>query len=164
MTIAVLSLGSNLGDSKKILNDAIADIKNIDNISNLKLSPFYKTKPVGYAEQDDFLNLACSFETTIKPIDLLHIMQGLEKKYKRIRLFKNGPRTLDIDIVLYGNDVIQEPELTVPHPRMHQRAFVLAPLNDIEPDLIIRTFNTSVRNLYAALDDKEKQGVQKLNG
>lgn len=164
MTIAVLSLGSNLGDSQKILKDAISDIKAIDEISNFKLSPFYKTKPVGYADQNDFVNTACSFETTLEPLDLLHKMQSLEQKYKRVRLFKNGPRTLDIDLIIYGDQVINTPELTVPHPRMHERAFVLAPLMDIEPELIVKTYDTSVHSLYEQLDDKEKHDVEIING
>jgi 2-amino-4-hydroxy-6-hydroxymethyldihydropteridine diphosphokinase len=164
MTLAVLSLGSNLGDSLKILKDALSDIKAIHGISNFKLSPFYRTKPVGYLEQDDFVNLACSFETSLEPLDLLHKMQALEQKYKRVRLFKNGPRTLDIDLIIYGDKVINTSELIVPHPRMHERAFVLAPLRDIEPDLIVSTFNTSVQKLYEQLADKEKSDVEIING
>lgn len=164
MTLAVLSLGSNLGDSQKILKDAVSDIKSIKGISDFKLSPFYKTKPVGYVDQDDFVNLACSFETTLEPLDLLHNMQALEQKYKRVRLFKNGPRTLDIDLVVYGDLVLNTQELTVPHPRMHERAFVLAPLKDIEPNLTVSTFNTTVQELYEQLDDKEKNDVEIING
>ena len=164
MTLAVLSLGSNLGDSQKILKDAISDIKSVKEISSFKLSPFYRTKPVGFKDQDDFINLACSFETTLKPLDLLHKMQELEQKYKRVRLFKNGPRTLDIDLITYGETVLNTSELTIPHPRMHERAFVLAPLKDIEPDLIVYPFNKSVQNLFEQLDEKEKNDVEIING
>ena len=164
MTLAVLSLGSNLGDSQKILKDAISDIKSVKEISSFKLSPFYRTKPVGFKDQDDFINLACSFETTLKPLDLLHKMQDLEQKYKRVRLFKNGPRTLDIDLITYGDTVLNTSELTIPHPRMHERAFVLAPLKDIEPDLIVYPFNKSVQNLFEQLDEKEKNDVEIING
>ena len=164
MTLAVLSLGSNLGDSQKILKDAISDIKSVKEISSFKLSPFYRTKPVGFKDQDDFINLACSFETTLKPLDLLHKMQELEQKYKRVRLFKNGPRTLDIDLITYGDTVLNTSELTIPHPRMHERAFVLAPLKDIEPDLIVYPFNKSVQNLFEQLDEKEKNDVEIING
>lgn len=164
MTIAVLSLGSNLGDSLQILKDAVSDIKAITGIADFKLSPFYRTKPVGYLDQDDFVNLACSFETSLEPLDLLHKMQALEQKYKRVRLFKNGPRTLDIDLIIYGDLVINTQELTVPHPRMHERAFVLAPLRDIEPELMVCPFNTSVQKLYEQLADKEKNDVEIING
>jgi len=164
MTLAVLSLGSNLGDSLKILNNAISDIKAINGISCFKMSPFYRTKPVGYLDQNDFVNLACSFETSLEPLDLLHKMQDLEKKYKRVRLFKNGPRTLDIDLIIYGDLVINTQELTVPHPRMHERAFVLAPLRDIEPELQVSSLNSSVQKLYEQLADKEKNDVEIING
>lgn len=147
MTLAVLSLGSNLGDSLKILKDAVSDIKAINGISSFKMSPFYRTKPVGYLDQDDFINLACSFETSLEPLDILHKMQALEQKYKRVRLFRNGPRTLDIDLIIYGDEIINTEELIVPHPRMHERAFVLAPLRYIEPNLIVSTFNASVLEL-----------------
>ncbi|SFS36434.1 2-amino-4-hydroxy-6-hydroxymethyldihydropteridinediphosphokinase [Succinivibrio dextrinosolvens] len=164
MTLAVLSLGSNLGDSLKILKDAVSDIKDINGISNFKMSPFYRTKPVGYLDQDDFINLACSFETSLEPLDILHKMQALEQKYKRVRLFRNGPRTLDIDLIIYGDEIINTEELIVPHPRMHERAFVLAPLRDIEPDLIVSTFNASVLELYEKLAEKEKSDVELING
>ena len=164
MTLAVLSLGSNLGDSLKILKDAVSDIKDINGISNFKMSPFYRTKPVGYLDQDDFINLACSFETSLEPLDILHKMQALEQKYKRVRLFRNGPRTLDIDLIIYGDEIINTEELIVPHPRMHERAFVLAPLRDIEPDLIVSTFNASVLELYEKLAEKDKSDVELING
>ncbi len=164
MTLAVLSLGSNLGESLKILKDAVSDIKDINGISNFKMSPFYRTKPVGYLDQDDFINLACSFETSLEPLDILHKMQALEQKYKRVRLFRNGPRTLDIDLIIYGDEIINTEELIVPHPRMHERAFVLAPLRDIEPDLIVSTFNASVLELYEILAEKEKSDVELING
>ena len=128
------------------------------------MSPFYRTKPVGYLDQNDFVNLACSFETSLEPLDLLHKMQDLEQKYKRVRLFKNGPRTLDIDLIIYGDLVINTQELTVPHPRMHERAFVLAPLRDIEPELQVSSLNTSVQKLYEQLADKEKNDVEIING
>ncbi len=164
MTLAVLSLGSNLGDSAKILKQAVADIKSISEITDFKCSPLYRTKPVGYADQDDFLNLACTFETSLEPYTLLHRMQELEQKYKRVRLFKNGPRTLDIDLIVFGNEIINSDELIVPHPRMHERAFVLAPLKDLAPNLIISKFNQSVDELYEKLPTQEKMDVQRING
>ena len=91
-------------------------------------------------------------------------MQDLEQKYKRVRLFKNGPRTLDIDLIIYGDLVINTQELTVPHPRMHERAFVLAPLRDIEPELQVSSLNSSVQKLYEQLADKEKNDVEIING
>ena len=103
MTKVLLSLGSNLGDSIDILNHAIDDIKGKDGIKKVEVSPFYKTKPVGFLDQDDFVNLALSLETDIDSYELLEFLSSLEQKYKRVRLFKDGPRTLDIDIIAYGD-------------------------------------------------------------
>lgn len=164
MTKVLLSLGSNLGDSIDILNHAIDDIKQHDDIKNVVVSPFYKTKPVGFLDQDDFVNLALSLETKIDAYSLLDFLSSLEQKYKRVRLFKDGPRTLDIDIITYGDTISDDKKLTLPHPRMQDRAFVLAPLKDIEPNFIVTKFNKSIRELFDALPTKEKQDVKVING
>lgn len=164
MTKVLLSLGSNLGDSIDILNHAIDDIKQHDGIKNVVVSPFYKTKPVGFLDQDDFVNLALSLETKIDAYSLLDFLSSLEQKYKRVRLFKDGPRTLDIDIITYGDTISDDKKLTLPHPRMQDRAFVLAPLKDIEPNFIVTKFNKSIRELFDALPTKEKQDVKVING
>ncbi len=164
MTQVLLSLGSNLGDSIVILNHAVQDIKNTDGIEDVVVSPFYKTKPVGFLNQDDFVNLAVSLNTDISAYALLELVSLLEHKYKRVRLFKDGPRTLDIDIIAYGDTRNDDKKLTLPHPRMQERAFVLAPLKDIVPDFIITKFNLSIRELFDALPTKEKQDVKVING
>ena len=91
-------------------------------------------------------------------------MQSLEQKYKRVRLFKDGPRTLDIDIIAYDEVVMNTDDLILPHPRMHERAFVLSPLNEIVPDYQVSLHNKNISELYEALDEKEKAGAKKLNG
>lgn len=164
MHTVLLSLGSNLGDSLEILKNAICDIKNSQGVQSVTVSSFYKTKPVGYLDQDDFINLALMVKTKLTPLAMLDLGASLEQKYQRVRLFKDGPRTLDIDIIAYDNLVINTDTLTIPHPRLHQRAFVLAPLNEIVPSYIISTFNKSIHTLYQELDNSEKQGVQLLNG
>ncbi|MBQ8024562.1 MAG: 2-amino-4-hydroxy-6-hydroxymethyldihydropteridine diphosphokinase [Succinivibrio sp.] len=164
MTKVLLSLGSNLGDSIDILNHAIDDIKGKDGIKKVVVSPFYKTKPVGFLDQDDFVNLALSLETDINSFELLDFLSSLELKYKRVRLFKDGPRTLDIDIIAYGDTKSDDKKLTLPHPRMQDRAFVLAPLKDIEPDFLVTKFNQSIKELFDALPTKEKQDVKVING
>ena len=164
MAKVLLSLGSNLGDSIDILNHAIDDIKGKDGINKVKVSPFYKTKPVGFLDQDDFVNLALSLETDIDSYELLEFLSSLEQKYKRVRLFKDGPRTLDIDIIAYGDTRSDDKKLTLPHPRMQKRAFVLAPLKDIEPDFLVTKFNQSIKELFDALPTKEKQDVKVING
>lgn len=157
MTKVLLSLGSNLGDSIDILNHAIDDIKGKDGIKKVKVSPFYKTKPVGFLDQDDFVNLALSLETDIDSYELLEFLSSLEQKYKRVRLFKDGPRTLDIDIIAYGDTRSDDKKLTLPHPRMQKRAFVLAPLKDIEPDFSVTKLIRASKNfLMLYLQRKNK--------
>ncbi|MGN1280713.1 MAG: 2-amino-4-hydroxy-6-hydroxymethyldihydropteridine diphosphokinase [Succinivibrio sp.] len=163
MATVLLSLGSNIGDSIQILKDAIADISATDGITDVQVSPFYVTKPVGYLDQDDFTNIAASITTAIPPLKLLQIMQELELKYKRVRLFKNGPRTLDIDLIAYDREIMDSTRLSLPHPRMHERAFVLAPLNDIVPDFIISRHEKSVNTLYNELPLNEINGVKRIN-
>ncbi|MGN0894630.1 MAG: 2-amino-4-hydroxy-6-hydroxymethyldihydropteridine diphosphokinase [Succinivibrio sp.] len=164
MATVLLSLGSNLGDSVQIINDAIADIKGTSGIFNVCVSPFYLTKPVGYLDQNDFTNIAASINTTLPPLELLKLMQELEYKYKRVRLFKDGPRTLDIDLIAYDRLILNTQKLTLPHPRMHMRAFVLAPLNDIVPDFIVCGHEKSVNCLYNELPQDEINGVKRING
>ena len=164
MPKVLLSLGSNLGDSREILKSALKDIRALNTVKDFRVSSFYRTKPVGYADQDDFLNLACTFETELEPLNLLVKLQALEYKYKRVRLFKDGPRTLDIDIIAYGDECSDDERLTLPHPRMQDRAFVLAPLTEIAEDFVVKKFNISIGKLYKKLPDTEKKDVVKLNG
>ena len=134
MAKSLLSLGSNLGDSKALISDALEDINRTEGVTVLKQSSLYITKPVGFLDQDDFVNAAALVETSLDAHELLKAMQSLEQKYKRVRLFKDGPRTLDIDIIAYDEVVMNTDDLILPHPRMHERAFVLSPLNEIVPD------------------------------
>lgn len=95
---------------------------------------------------------------------MLDLCAFLEQKYQRVRLFKNGPRTLDVDIIAFGEVILEEEKLILPHPRMHQRAFVLAPLKEIEPNFVITKYQKSISQLYDLLDDTEKQGVKIIHG
>lgn len=164
MALVLLSLGSNLGDSKEILLSALKDIQSLSCVSKLKSSSLFITKPVGFLDQDDFVNAACVLETTESAHNFLKLMQTLEQKYKRIRLFKDGPRTLDIDIIDFNHENICTEELTLPHPRMQERAFVLAPLKEILPDYLINSFNQTISQLYEKLPLEEKLGAKVLNG
>ncbi len=163
MPKVLLSLGSNVGDSMDTLQSALADIKSLSTDGSIKISSFYRTKPVGYLQQDDFINVASSLPTALKPLELLAKLQELELKYKRVRLFKNGPRTLDIDIIAYGDETVNMPSLEIPHPRMQERAFVLRPLLDIEPDFKVPPSGVSISELYKALSEQEKQDVKVIN-
>lgn len=164
MAKSLLSLGSNLGDSKALISDALEDINRTEGVTVLKQSSLYITKPVGFLDQDDFVNAAALVETSLDAHELLKTMQSLEQKYKRVRLFKDGPRTLDIDIIAYDEVVMNTDDLILPHPRMHERAFVLSPLNEIVPDYQVSLHNKNISELYEALDEKEKAGAKKLNG
>ena len=137
MVKTYLSLGSNMGDKAENLNRAISLLKTDPDIKHLTVSSFYKTAPQGYIDQDSFLNCVVSCNTSLAPEVLLILCQTIEAKLKRVRLFRWGPRTIDVDILLYGDESINTPTLTVPHPRMFERAFVLIPLCELEPEFKI---------------------------
>lgn len=131
---AVIALGSNLDDPEAHVRRAFADLALIPETWVLARSSTYRTAPVGHADQPDFVNACALLETRLPPRDLLDQLLAIERRHGRVRDIPNGPRTLDLDIVLYGGAEIDEPGLTVPHPRAHERAFVLEPLVEIWPD------------------------------
>ncbi len=145
-----LSLGSNIGDRVSFLNEAINFIKNNKYIENVEISSFYETDPRGYVEQDRFVNCVVSLKTDLEALDLLTFCQSIEKKLKRIRLFRWGPRTIDVDILLYGSLELKTHKLTIPHERMYERAFVLIPLSELDSSFL------EIANKL------ESQGVNKL--
>jgi len=137
VTRAAVALGSNLRDPERQVAagfDAIAALPDTELLARSKL---YRTAPVGYADQPDFVNACALVETRLAPRALLDALLAVEKRHGRERGIRNGPRTLDLDIVLYGDQVIDEPGLRIPHPRAHERAFVLEPLLDVWPDAVI---------------------------
>lgn len=130
----VLSLGSNLGDRLENLQGAIDALFDAPGITFVAVSPVYETEPVGGPEQDDFLNAVLVADTRLSPETLLERALNVENSMDRVRDVRWGPRTLDIDIVQFGEVTSDDPELTLPHPRAHERAFVLRPWADVEPD------------------------------
>ena len=134
---AVIALGSNLGEPKENLDLAIGLLREATNVQ--KVSNYYVTEPVGYEDQPDFVNAVCIIETELPAIDLLNMLHGIEKAMGRERTIKWGPRTLDLDIIQYGSMLSSAEELMLPHPRAHERKFVLEPWNEIEPDAILLT-------------------------
>jgi len=114
-------------------------------------SSVYETDPVGFLDQPSFLNMVVRIETTKTPLELLAHVLDVEQRLGRVRTFRNAPRTIDIDILLYGDQVIQEPDLKVPHPRMLERRFVLEPLHEIDPDLVHPVTGRTIRSHYADL-------------
>jgi 2-amino-4-hydroxy-6-hydroxymethyldihydropteridine diphosphokinase len=139
-----LSLGSNVGDREANLRAAI------QRLAVLRVSPTYETEPLDYTDQAWFLNLVVEIETELSPHELLAKTSGIEHELGRVRDIPNGPRTIDIDILLYGDEVIEETDLQIPHPRMAERRFVLAPLADLAPDLRHPVTHRTVREMLAS--------------
>jgi 2-amino-4-hydroxy-6-hydroxymethyldihydropteridine diphosphokinase len=134
---AAIALGSNLEDPEDQVRRALDEIAGLADTRLMARSSLHRTAPVGYLDQPDFVNACALVETGLAPRALLQELLAIEKRHGRTRAIANGPRTLDLDIVLYGDQVIDEPGLTVPHPRAHQRAFVLEPLLEVWPDAVI---------------------------
>lgn len=152
MTRVYLALGSNLGDRQRFLDDAIARLRAAPGVTVRRTSPYYETAPVGGpADSGAYLNAVAEADTSLPPEELLQILLDIERSFGRIRSEPNAPRTLDLDLILYGDLVRHGPDPVVPHPRMHERRFVLQPLADLAPNLIHPTIKKSVRELLEAL-------------
>jgi 2-amino-4-hydroxy-6-hydroxymethyldihydropteridine diphosphokinase len=147
-----LSLGSNVGDRARNLQDAIAAL-GCAGVRAVRLSSTYETEPVDYLDQPWFLNCAVEAETELAAPDLLHALRGIEAQMRSEKLIAKGPRLIDMDILLYGNEVIDTPELQVPHPRMHLRRFVLQPLAEIAPNVQHPISHLSISELLARTPD-----------
>ena len=137
MTVAYVGLGANLGDPRRQLEAAIDRLKNLPGTDFVLVSGFYKSAPLGYVEQADFLNAVAMLDTTLPAEQLLENLRKIEQQQGRERPFPNAPRTLDLDLLLYGSSVLDSPRLTLPHPRMHERAFVLRPLLELDPEISV---------------------------
>jgi len=131
MPVVFIGLGSNLGDREDYINKAINCLKETSNITVEKVSSIIETEPQDAAGQGKYLNAVIKLETNFAALDLLKKMQSIEDSLGRVRTFKNASRTIDLDILLYGEEVIDEPELKIPHPRMFERKFVIEPLLEI---------------------------------
>jgi len=134
MTAVVLALGSNLGDRQDILQGAVDAIVGLPGVRVTAVSPVYETVPVGGPAQPDYLNAVVLADAARPARELLDRLHEIEAAFDRVRLVRWGPRTLDIDIIVFDSVRCDDPELTLPHPRAHERAFVLAPWHDVDPD------------------------------
>ncbi len=137
--IVYISLGSNLNNPQLQLENALQSLKSLDGSKFLCCSKFHETAAIGPGIQPDYLNAAAKISTRLPPIELLKNLQAIENQQKRERTIHWGARTIDLDILLYGDHIINLPNLTIPHPRMKGRAFVMEPLLEIEPGLIVPT-------------------------
>ena len=135
--IAFIGVGSNLADPLVQVRQALIELESIPGTRVTARSSLYRTSPVGYLEQPDFINAVASVQTTLKPQALLAALLAIENRHGRRRTMRNAPRTLDLDLLLYGEEVFDQDGLTLPHPRLHERAFVLAPLAEIAPEAMV---------------------------
>jgi 2-amino-4-hydroxy-6-hydroxymethyldihydropteridine diphosphokinase len=150
--MACVALGANLGDAVATVQQALRDVGGLPKTQLLKASSLYRSAPYE-AQGPDFINAVVLIQTELGPMALLHALQGLELQSGRQRPYKNAPRTLDLDIVFYGDEVLATPELTLPHPRWQERAFVLQPLAEVWPERV------SVAQLAAVQD----QAIQRIH-
>ncbi len=150
MVRAYIALGSNLGDRALAIARATAQLAD-EELSVTRSAPIYQTAPVGPPGQPEYYNTVVEVETTKTPDALLDHVKRLEKALGRTESVRWGPRVIDLDILLYGGDVLRGPRLVVPHPEMHHRAFVLVPLLDLAPELMVPGLGLSVRSLLADL-------------
>jgi 2-amino-4-hydroxy-6-hydroxymethyldihydropteridine diphosphokinase len=157
---AVLSAGANLGDRLGTLQGCVQAIAELPDTDVLAISPVYQTAPVGGPPQPDYLNAVLLIQTGLPPRGLLDAIGGIEARFGRVRAERFGPRTLDIDVISYAGQVSDDPELTLPHPRAHERAFVLAPWHDIDPAAELPGHGPIDR----LLDGLDQAGVQQVPG
>lgn len=157
MATVYIALGSNLGDREKNINLALEKLGQIGIIR--RVSSLYETEPVGYKDQPWFINLVCELETELPPQELLQSLKAIEKKMGRDPGPRFGPRPMDIDILLYDNLVLDTPELTIPHPRLAERAFVLIPLVEIAPEVLHPVLKKSAQELQEALPKGPEVGL-----
>jgi len=166
MTIkAYLSLGSNIDDRYDYLMKSLKLIHLHDRITVTNVSSIYETDPVGYEEQNPFLNMAVEIKTSLNPYELLEYCLMVEKELGRVRDIRWGPRKIDIDILLYNQKIIEDETLVIPHPRMHEREFVLIPLTELDSTIIIPKVERNIKDILRTIPNHKGVRVWKqLNG
>jgi GTP cyclohydrolase-4 len=157
LPLVFLGLGSNLGDRAEHLRAALQELAAAFQVE--RVSSIYETVPQLVADQPRYYNLVCAGRTQLAPRDLLRFLKNLERRLGRTPTYRYGPREIDLDLLLYGDEIITTPDLVIPHPRMAERGFVLIPLAEIAPERVHPTLKRTMRDLAAAVAD---QGVEKL--
>lgn len=152
---AYIALGANLGQREQTLAEALERLNNQPGITVVRTSSVYETDPVGYLDQPTFLNMAAALRTTLSPVDLLRVLLSVETSLGRVRNIPNGPRTVDLDLLWMEGRTLEAPELSLPHPRMAERAFVLVPLNEIVPEDETSGLRKLVTSALQTLDGKD---------
>jgi len=158
---ACIALGANIGEPLRQIEAGFTALAALPDTRLLVRSSLYRSAPVGYADQPDFINAVAIIETSLDPHALLDALLTIERVNGRVREFPNAPRTLDLDIVLYGDSVVQDPGLTIPHARMLERAFVMVPLAEVAPDMRVPG-RGSVRDLAARVDAASVAQLQRI--
>ncbi len=153
---AVIGVGTNMGDRREYIKKALSELEKRAGRIAAK-SSVIETKAYGYTDQDDFLNLAVSLETTLEPYELLRVLMSIEKDLDRVRLFRWGPRTIDLDIIFFDDRIIDRPDLHIPHIDFYNRDFVLGPVSEIEPDLVDPRTGKTVVQLLEELKTGDKK-------
>jgi 2-amino-4-hydroxy-6-hydroxymethyldihydropteridine diphosphokinase len=154
VTLAYIGIGSNLDEPRSQVERAFDELARLPRTRLLARSSLYRSAPLGYAAQPQFVNALAALDTALPARELLRELQALERQHARERSFPNAPRTLDLDLLLFGEARIDEPGLQVPHPRMHERAFVLAPLVEIAPQALIPGRGSAAERLAACVGQK----------
>lgn len=162
--ISFVGVGSNLGDPAARCAEAVCRISQLSGIKVLRQSSLYRTEPVGFEKQDWFINSVVEIRTVLNPHELLKALQRIEDTMGRTRGEKWGPRVIDLDILLYGQEIMKEDELAIPHPDLHKRRFVLEPLCEIAPYAIHPVFGVSVHGLTERLDDESRVYLYRASG
>jgi 2-amino-4-hydroxy-6-hydroxymethyldihydropteridine diphosphokinase len=160
--IAYIGIGANLGDPKKQLAQAIARLNEAEEVEVMRVSEFYLTPPLGPPGQPWYVNAAVQVKTRLTPEELLRVLIGIETAMGRVRGERWGPRLIDLDLLLYNGEIVAGPELTIPHPEMQRRAFVLAPLAEIAPEAWHPVLQKTVAQLWRELDAAEREAVRPL--
>ncbi len=157
---AWVGLGSNRAAPQEQLASALAALGALSDTRVLRVSSFYRTAPVGYAGQPDFINAVAAIETGLGPRALLDALLNIERRHGRVRTIPNGPRTLDLDLLIHGDQRIDQAGLTLPHPRMHERAFVMVPLAEIAPALVLPGRGTAADLARALMESQRVERIE----